>query len=731
MAAGSNDLISVKEQAFQTSTNARRCIGIAFIALALVPAIRAACFLLCEGVDIPSNDDVIFFQLMDRMEQSDYNWLNYFQDTFINGHCFAVGQALFWLNCLLTGCSQNAMIAAAMLLLTLRLWITNEYLFGKYPLHVKAPTLFALSTLLFAPSQTAVLAHGTFALSWQLSLLANVFTLWIISRWKHSKKAQVLSSLSMVLGCWTTALSVPALPLVFAQVYAAGARRWKEYAWITVACAISLAPYVIAFVLPSNSNAGLSGAINLINYAGFLNILGRPFCNSVGCNFGHMPQAMNAGLAGIVCLAFLALLVWRNTSSKRRGEFLTPAVICTALGLMLSGLVAMVRTFVAPTNCSMSMIFWSGLAAICLYCFTQAQKWVVFTRASAALILAAIIFLNFSCSRKFEDKQYYLDNRAPYCASLLRHYDTAPTYATGMLFKLVNQQPYSLSIPLEKNHWSIFSPHRQLILQGDFVLPTVVTSRRKNGRVYWVKGTNAGATSWKSYQHLNLALQDVCSVEWRLDIPESCSQALLKTNLLKKCSAGESLETLIILKLPNNTESGIGSLETKDGIDLKQFAGQSIIVRFHHSAPGVCLLQYPRLDLIAPPDPSRSKHVYNPANVYSLPSPPCKPQYELKKIDDQRMSIRPPAPLTVQGFRSLDFVSNGKTSIVNCIVKYKSGALATIAVPILRSSSQTIYKQPGRLFDDSQEEIEEVSLVNNGSGVLSDYVASACLRVSE
>ena len=700
--------------------------------LALIPIGRAVQFMLCAGVDVPSNDDVIFFNLIERMGQSNYNWQNYFLDTFINGHSFAVGLALFWLNAVLTRANQTVMLVGALLLLCGRFLLMNDYLFGNFSRRIKIIMLPVLSMLLFAPSQTAILAHGTFALTWQLSLFANILSLWTIAKWKDSKVAKTCSSISAIVGCWTGATSLPLLPLLFLQNYLNGARQLREFFWVAAAAILAMAPYLASFAGSHGNSRSITEQLVGNNITTFLNVLGRPFANGIGYSYAPIPQAQSAGLLGLAALSVLIFLAWKHTELKANQSFFFPSAICTAMGFISAALVAAVRPFIAPTNCSLSSLFWCGLTAMSIYCFCFAGKYKVLTKAVALLVLSTIIVSTVIASRKFEDKQYYLDNRAPYSASMLRHYPQAPTYATRMLFKLVNLPPYALAMPLERHGWSIFAPHREYTLQGDFALPSVVLKREKRASIYWVEGDNATETaSWKSYLHRNLALKANCDVDWQVKIPEKCKTALLHCKLLRACSPDESIEKLIKVRLPNSSLDSINDLKTPHGINLAKFAGQSITISFQHKNPGVCIIQYPTIELIAPCDPPQSGSAFEPANILTRAPLAVPPQNYLVKVDDQRLSIRPPRPMTVQEFQSLNFLTTGKPGLVNCVVKYKIGKSAAFEIPLFGPSKPAVYSQPGRIFDDCPYQIEEISLVNNSGGVLADYVVSGYLNYQD
>lgn len=695
----------------------------------LIPIVRTAGFLLSSGVDIPSNDDVIFLDLISRMSASNYNWLNYFRDTFINGHCFAVGLFIFWVNCKLTAASQTAMIAAALLLLLFRVILLNDYLFGKYPAGIRLTGFSFLSLLLFAPSQTTVLAHPTFAVTWQLALFSSILSLWLITKWPDKTPAKFAASVSTVIGSWTAAMSLTVLPLLFVQTFINGARRTQGFLWVMATTLASLAPYLASFTIKQKTSRPVLDQIVGFDSTNFINILGRPFANGTGFNFGHLAQSFNVGMFGLFCACLL--LVFAIKFSKQQRDILAPSLLCLSYGLLTAALVATTRPFIAPTNSSISSLFWCGLVGLAFYCLNFPQSFERVISLNSLLVLTSIFVLTVTSSKTFEDKQYYLDNRAPFSASFVQHYAQAPTYATRMVFKLVNVQPFSLGVPLERNGWSVFAPHREYLLQGDFALPTVKLQRDNGGRIFWVKDAKSlKPISWKNYAHLDLSMQGDSKLFWRVNIPDRCTTARLHCRCLKESESGNRRNNQVTIRSGAGAASEFSFPPGEGPIDLTKYSGRQITVCLEHSGRGTAIFAYPRVDLVAPADARQEEMKYTPSNVVDSTDLSADLEHTLRKVDDQRISIFPKQTMTNQEFQSLDFLATGKPGLVSCVVSYKKGPSSVFEIPILGQNKPAIYIQPGRIFDDNQQDIVEISLVNNGPGMLSDYVSCACLRES-
>ncbi|PZM85283.1 MAG: hypothetical protein DKT66_03630 [Candidatus Melainabacteria bacterium] len=698
----------------------------------LIPIVRACSFLYTSGIDIPSNDDVIFFRLIERMSVSDYNWLNYFRDTLINGHSFALGLALFWLNCILTAASQTAMLSLALILLLLRVLLMNDYMFGKYSANTRLAMFLPLSLILFAPSQTTVLAHPTFAATWQLSLLMSLLSIWALARFPSRVSVNIASTLAAVIGCWTTALSLTALPLLFVQVYLNGKRSVRDYTWAIAASVLSLAPYLASFTVRQEHTRSIADQILGFDFGIFLNILGRPFASGTGTNFGHLTQSFNAGLFGLVCMCLLLFVAFKLTQKERMRNTLMPSLLCIIMGLETIGLIATARPFIAPTNSSVSSLFWCGLLGLALYCFSFTTQHHRAVRTGSIIVFISVILLSVCFSKTFEDKQYYLANRAPFAASLVRNFAHAPTYATRMIFKLVNLEPYTLAMPLEKNAWSIFAPHREYLLQGDFALNSVEVQRVNGARVFWVKGTDPNREkSWKNYNHLNLALQGDCTVFWHVKIPPNCISAKLHCKILGTDATSirdTALRKPVLIKHEGSSDRDFADLSKSGEIDLKNYCGQAITICFHSNSKQTAIFKYPRIEVVAPPDPLQTGVNYAPENVLDTADLHFNPAYKLETTDPQKLSIHPRQSITHQNFESLDFLTTGRPALINCTVRYKSGNASAFEIPIFGPATPAVYTQPGRIFDDYPDEIEEISLVNNSPGALSDYITAAYLR---
>jgi hypothetical protein len=729
------ETVAQKNQEFEEQNQGKKvtfsiCL---FLALAaLIPIVRACSFLYTSGIDIPSNDDVIFFRLIERMSASDYNWLNYFRDTLINGHSFALGLAFFWLNCKLTAASQTAMLSLSLILLLLRVLLMNDYMFGKYSANTRLAMFLPLSLILFAPSQTTVLAHPTFAVTWQLSLLMSLLSIWALARFPRRVSANIASTLAAVIGCWTTALSLTALPLLFVQVYLIRKRRLCDYTWAIAASVLSLAPYLASFTVRQEHTRSIAEQILGFNFGIFLNILGRPFANGTGSYYGHIEQSFNAGLFGLVCITFLLFAAFKLTDKKRFADALAPSLLCAIMGLATVGLIATARPFIAPTNCSVSSLYWCGLIGIALYCFSFATQYQRAVRAGALIVFTSVLLLNLSSSKSFEDKQFYLTNRAPYVASMLRNFAHAPTYATRMIFKLVNLEPYTLAVPLEKNSWSIFAPHREYLLQGDFAMNSVELQRVNGGRVFWVKGSDPSRQkSWKNYLHLNLALQGDSKVFWHVTIPKNSAVARLHCKVLKgNATPAASLpaQNQLLIKHGGGSDGEFEKQSNVNEVDLKRYSGQTVTICFRNNGNKTTIFEYPRIEVVAPPDQIQTGIKYAPENILNTQALSMSPESKLKTVDAQTLSIHPVGSFTHQNFQSLDFLTTGKPALINCVVRYKSGNASAFEIPIFGPAAPAVYTQPGRIFDDYPDEIEEISLVNNSPGALSDYITAAYLR---
>lgn len=183
------------------------------LALSLMFILRLWIYLITNGADCPSNDDFVFLNLLEKISQPGYNWFGFFTDTFINGHSFAIGELLFMTFAYVFSLNQIVGISIGCFFAIVRLFLIHNLLFSDSPEVMKWMSLPVLSMLLFSSSQAPILEHGTFAITWEFSLLCAAVALWSAKQLK-GLKGLLAETLSVCLGCWTIGVCLPVVPII-------------------------------------------------------------------------------------------------------------------------------------------------------------------------------------------------------------------------------------------------------------------------------------------------------------------------------------------------------------------------------------------------------------------------------------------------------------------------------------------------------------------------------------
>ncbi len=156
-------------------------------------------------------------------------------------------------------------------------------------------------------------------------------------------------------------------------------------------------------------------------------------------------------------------------------------------------------------------------------------------KISAMLCLGIMGAIFLYSNHSFADKSFYLFSRSPVSAACLRGYQTAPTYCEGLVFQwkigsYVNLT--GLAEVLKENNWSIFGPHEEWTLQGDYILGNVkISTDQVRSIPQWVYGSDDEPARWDDYRHLNLLLKQDQSAEWQVDLPSDLNSAALEMGL--------------------------------------------------------------------------------------------------------------------------------------------------------------------------------------------------------
>ena len=514
-----------------------------FFVLALVPFLRTCYVVASTGADCISNDDILFLSLTENMLSGAYDWRNYFQDTFINGHCAAAAQAFFMLAGPSVGWNQYLLCSSGIVLAVLRMHFTTKFLCASTEQKHYWPVLALVSWMLFSFSQISLFTTGIFSVVWQSCLLFGTLAAYLLWRYPDRLSVAVAASVLGVLSCWNLAVGLPGWLVYLGIVFLRGTCKQARALTIVTGLAIASMPY-FAFVVSgaTHSRKFCEQYVLWVNPPFILNALGRSFANDIGNRFGVIPSSMLAGTLGI--LAF-ALFAWVMVRVPRFRQLLFPPFILCSWSLALISMIGIVRFAVAPWYALIAALFWSGLTAAAAFVISdclrsdksstmrRSLKFPALTVSSLILLLVSI--WSWQYNKSYLDKQYFLENRTPVSASVLRNYDIAPEAFASYVFKLHGLSTFVTGKMLERNQWSVFSQHQTWEMQGDSIFPLAEGYSKgvSLNRAHWIKSRDQRSiVGFRTPTHLNLCLLPGGSAVWRVSLPKNKRSVNLKTTLV-------------------------------------------------------------------------------------------------------------------------------------------------------------------------------------------------------
>lgn len=509
----------------------------ACLVLALLPMFRICYVVATTGADCITNDDILFISLTESMLGGSYDWLRYFRDTFINGHCCAAVQALLLVLGPATSWNQYTLCFVGIAMAALRAHFTTRFLCGAGSERLYWPTVAFVSWMFFSFSQISIFTTGIFSVMWQACLLFMTLGAYLLWQFPGRLYAAIASSALGILACWSLALALPSWVVYFAIATICGAHRKVGcMVAIAVGTAIAFAPYLFFTLQGSEHSRRLSEQyVHWFDTTFFVNALGRCFANDIGSKFGSLPSSEASGTAGLVSFAVFWMVV---VGSVRLRKLLAPCFILCVWSMITLSMIGVVRSGIAPWYALIAAWFWSGLAAASTFvvvdCIKQGatRSRMLLAVSASCLVLPAVAAWTWQCNKSYIDKQYYLENRTPVSASILRNYDIAPEAFASYLFKLPGLSVAVTGKLLERNHWSVFSPRQVWEMQGDAIFPLAEGFCRgvdQRGCI-WIRDRNVGsAGDFRSPKHLNLCVHNGSSATWRVSLPSEAKSIVLIT----------------------------------------------------------------------------------------------------------------------------------------------------------------------------------------------------------
>lgn len=582
-----------------------RLFQIALIAiLTLVPPVRLAYFLYANGENCANNDDITYLEQFVRMTGPGYNWLNYFGDTFVDGHSTAFNQIVFNLYVLFGHMNQNLGATIGIALMAIRLALLFDMSVSPSN-KLRWYCLPLMSAIIFAPTAASILTQGSFAITWQLALTLGAAALWALFRQSETSNSKAIASASIciVLGSWTIATTLIIIPIVWFWAWRLKLLNKLSLLFLGSATALSIFPDLLYLERGVGTSRPLAEVLQPLDLTMFLSSLGRNFAPGTGWYMERIAPAEVFSTLGLILL--LAICVLAKTISKRTSEdnqvnrkilcrhfYPSLAIASFAMGNLL--LTSMVRPIIAPWYGQISLWFWIGLVGMAASIFelvTSDEK-----LKSGAKILATTTLISIASftlfSPGFEDKEFFLDNRSPAYLSVLRNYQTPPPPGLLPPYKYIPLKPERLAKILEHYQLSPFDKVDTILFQGDCVVPGLVQFRNdgtEESKLFFLSQDKKEILTATYYKRLNLCLDGSMTVTWQVKIPADAKAAQFTTVLwpLEQAglkSAGGKANALTIsigTNQPLEFEIEHGQ-KSNVRVDLVPYRGKTVDIVFTH-----------------------------------------------------------------------------------------------------------------------------------------------------
>jgi hypothetical protein len=607
---------------------------ILLVLLALWPAGNISYIVGSTGANNISNDYLGYISTIDRVLQGNYNWLNFFRDTFQGSHSLALG---FFTEILIAKFASWDMYVDLFLgigLAGLRVLL----LYSAFTCLEKRPSRWVVlplvSALVFSTSQITVFTFGQISIVFELSLFGFALGIWAVTRFRGHWYGVGLLALGGVIASWTGAQGLITWPIFLGGMILLGYRKILDYVIWVVGLGLGTWPYVM-YLLIDRVQGARSEVANQFDLSYVVSALGWPLSKDFGglFDFKKNEMASTAGWFGIALgVAGLVLLLtrWKLTIFRQ----VTPALMVMLFGLVTTVQIGLFRGAVLPWYTTPFICYWIGLVGLAYVLWINRQSGLkfgfigpFFKQAIALagpiwsiIFIVILAWLYLRSNTTYEDKSYYLVSRTPASAACLRQYRIAPGYCERTIFQwdAANMQNVvALAEPLERHHINVFAPKQQWTLQGNFIFDSVQVSQPPGAPdLLWLQPDKGTPAAWSSYKHLNLLLKPPTSLSWTVALPANLVQAEfhsavgLGQGLPSNPGAGSNLKFEIWLEqagqAPKVAYSQQLSASEKDwkpfSFSLSEYAGKTVTLHFTTTAldnakNAWALYRYPYIDL--------------------------------------------------------------------------------------------------------------------------------------
>ncbi len=512
---------------FQREILLRRLVIFLSVALAIVPIVNMVRLLTTTGANNLGNDYLAFIGVIDKVLSGNYNWLDYFRDTFFAGaHSMAIPAGIILLTARFAFMNEYVVIDVGIVVAVFQLLVLFDIFTFWSNRWFKYLLLPCLSFLVFSNSQVSVFGFGMASPQIIISLFGFSLGFWGAVRFPNTWKGVSIIILGGFISAWSGGYGVAAWLFLFICLLVFGFRKPAHYLVWLVSGSIAALPYLTFF----SSRAELPP--NFLRIQFLLEMLGLPFAT-----LSNLPLMERIGVLSILLAIPGIFFVWRLRASQAfRRAF--PALILLGYSFVAIYQITIFRFSLAPWYTTISIWYWVailGLAfALCHPIEKRLRSLLSISRYVWGLGVVAVLgYLFLTTNIDYLDKSMYLWIRRPVSSSCMLYYRTAPAYCEQYIYQWGLRNPAAiadLAEPLERHEVSTFAPHQIWTLQGDFGLSNVqVEDLPGIPNVFWSLdedgSTKLNRTSWSDFRHLNLFLHTPNEISWTFALPANVEQA--------------------------------------------------------------------------------------------------------------------------------------------------------------------------------------------------------------
>ena len=498
--------------------------NLAMMVLTAVPIVHMTQLLLTTGANSFGNDFVVITPVIGRILDGRYNWLNFFQDTFIYGvHSDAAPIALFALLAEVVDFNDYVSIIFGLLTNVLIIALLYKTMSHRIQHWTKITILPIGAFLFFSNSQTSTLSFSFVSLQMALSILGFVLGSWATVCFPKSWRSIALIVLGGCMAAWSAAYGVAAWPVLLVCMLAQGYRDIRHYAVFLFGGLVAALPY-LSFMQLGASPVPLS----LTRFQLVTQIIALPLEQYDYFRTGYSIVGV-FGLAVLVSGIVLAVVL----QPRKHAKTTIPPLLVVLFSIVGVYIASLSRDIAAVWYTPSACVYWMGLAAFVIAILnirgTSGAK--VYQSLWAIAVALAFTMSYIFANNNYLDKAMVMAVRSPASASCVRYFRTAPTFCEQMVFNWASGRPLSLTIlaePLERHGLTNFASRQIWTLQGDFGLDNVVLHEHPNiPAINWMiknSGTQATVTSWNDFRHADLLVHAPNAVDWTLAIPLNANE---------------------------------------------------------------------------------------------------------------------------------------------------------------------------------------------------------------